>query len=89
MYNREFINLEVRRELLNIADRMAQVLEGREKVYAVLALNAVKIDDICQKLEDFQFIETLNDQQAQNAVDYFTLVLQGMEQFLKENGMEV
>ena len=88
MDNMELINKRVREELLQIAEQMAQVLQGRDKVNAVLMLNIVKINHLCESVGKFELIEKLNDQQAQNATDYFTLVLQGMEQFLIDNGME-
>lgn len=79
---------QFKESLLRIADEMADLLDGREKINAKLLMQTLKISVLCERITP-EAVEMLTEQQAKDSLDYFTLVLQGMEQFLKENGMEV
>lgn len=88
MDNQNQIHEEIRKTLRSLAEKMVETFEGREKVNAKASLFGIKISDIVQKF-DPDTMQSLSDQEAQEVLEYLTLVHGGLVEFCRQHRMEV
>lgn len=82
------IHEEIRKTLQSLADKVTETLEGREKINAKASLLGIKISDIAYKFNP-DSMEFFSDQEAQEVLEYLTLVHGGLVEFCRQHRMEV
>lgn len=81
------IQKEIRRTLRDLAEKVVDSLEGRQHINAKAGLTALKIREALDAFLPDK-IEPLSDEEADEVLEYLTLVYGGLIEFIRQHNLE-